>query len=123
MTRTIFITLFLLHRICSAEEITGIPRLIDGDSIRIADVDIRLQGIDAPEAKQLCLVNEDDWACGKAATETLSFLSVEAPFRCTWTERDRYNRALATCFRKDKNINGMMVGVRMALAYRHYGHT
>ena len=114
---------FLLHGICSAQEITGVPHVIDGAGIRIADVDIRLHGIDAPEAKQLCRVKGDDWACGKAATETLSFLSVDAPFRRAGTERDRFNRALATCFRKDKNINGMMVGVRMALAYRHYGHT
>ncbi len=107
---------------CFGEEITGNPHIIDGDSIRIADIEIRLHGIDAPEGKQMCKVNGEDWACGKAATETLSFLSVEAPFRCTWTQRDRYDRALGTCFRKDTNINIMMVGVGMALAYRKYRH-
>jgi len=111
------------HDASPEKEITGNPHIIDGDGIRIADVKIRLHGIDAPEGNQMCRVGGEDWACGKAATETLSFLSVGAPFRCTWTERDRYNRALATCFRKDKNINGMMVGVGMALAYRHYGDT
>ena len=48
---------------------------------------------------------------------------IVAPFRCPGTERDRFNRALATCFRKDKNISGMMVGVRMALVYWHCGLT
>ena len=37
------------------KEITGNPHVIDGDSIRIADVEMRLHGIDAPEATQLCL--------------------------------------------------------------------
>ena len=123
MNRLIFIALFLLHSICSAEEITGNPHIIDGDSIRIADVKIRLHGIDAPEGKQMCKVEGEDWACGKAAAETLSFLSIGTPFRCTWTKRDRYDRALATCYRKGTNINSMMVGVGMALAYRHYGDT
>ena len=32
--------------------LTGIPRIIDGDTIRIGNTRIRLHGIDAPEAKQ-----------------------------------------------------------------------
>ena len=116
----IWIVLLLVSLSAHAEEITGSPHIIDGDSIRIADVEIRLHGIDAPKRQQMCKVKGEDWTCGRTATETLSFLSIGAPFRCTWTERDRYDRALATCFRKDTNINDMMVGVGMALAYRKY---
>ena len=106
-----------------AEEITGPAQIIDGDSIRIADTEIRLHGIDAPEGKQMCRLKGKDWACGKAATETLSFLLIDHPIRCAWIDRDRYERALATCFRKDTNLNDMMVGVGMALAYRQYSDT
>ena len=37
-----------------AEEIVGIPRVIDGDTVHIDNQKIRLEGIDAPEKKQRC---------------------------------------------------------------------
>jgi len=120
MNRLIFIVLLLLHGICSAEEITGIPRLVDGDSIRIADVDIRLHGIDAPEAKQLCLVKGDDWACGETATKALKQIIGTASIRCEWKQRDRYERALGTCYRDGHDIGELMVERGLAVAYTGY---
>lgn len=38
-----------------AAEITGIPRIVDGDTVEIGHVKIRLSGIDAPETDQICL--------------------------------------------------------------------
>jgi endonuclease YncB( thermonuclease family) len=35
-------------------DLTGKPRIIDGDGIEMAGERIRLHGIDAPEANQLC---------------------------------------------------------------------
>jgi endonuclease YncB( thermonuclease family) len=118
-----FWLLFLFAFSVGAEEANGPALVIDGDSIRIDRTEIRLHGIDAPEAKQMCRLKGKDWACGKAATETLSFLLIDHSIRCTWIDRDRYERALATCFRKDTNLNDMMVGVGMALAYRKYSDT
>ena len=37
-----------------AEEIIGIPRIVDGDTVQINEFKIRLEGIDAPEIKQQC---------------------------------------------------------------------
>ena len=37
-----------------AEEIIGIPKIVDGDTIHINEYKIRLEGIDAPEMKQKC---------------------------------------------------------------------
>ena len=37
-----------------AQEIIGIPRIIDGDTLQIDSYKIRLEGIDAPEIKQKC---------------------------------------------------------------------
>ncbi len=38
-----------------AEEVFGIPRIVDGDTVEINGVKIRLEGIDALETDQLCL--------------------------------------------------------------------
>ena len=37
-----------------AEEIIGIPRIVDGDTVHINEYRIRLEGIDAPEMRQQC---------------------------------------------------------------------
>jgi endonuclease YncB( thermonuclease family) len=61
----LFLVLLLFSGVSVAEEITGNPHIIDGDSIRIADVEIRLRRIDAPEGKQTCRYQGNDWACGQ----------------------------------------------------------
>ena len=53
-------------------DVTGKPRVIDGDTIEIAGTRIRLNGIDAPEENQTCLDEVGlRWQCGKASTFTL----------------------------------------------------
>ena len=37
-----------------AQEIIGIPKIVDGDTVHINNYKIRLEGIDAPEIKQKC---------------------------------------------------------------------
>lgn len=94
--------------------------MIDGDSIRIADTELRLQGIDAPEGKQTCRIEGRDWGCGKTATKALRQIVGSANIRCTWTERDRYERALATCYKDGYDIAALMADHGMALACRNY---
>ena len=51
-----------------AEEYVGIANVIDGDTIIISGVKIRLHGIDAPEIKQLCVdPYNNKWKCGISA--------------------------------------------------------
>ena len=50
-----FIIIFLIFSTnILAEEIIGIPKIIDGDTVYIDNYKIRLEGIDAPEMKQKC---------------------------------------------------------------------
>ena len=37
-----------------AEEISGIPKIVDGDTVYIKENKFRLEGIDAPEMRQKC---------------------------------------------------------------------
>ena len=45
----------------SLAEITGRPRIIDGDTIWISQQRIRLFGIDAPEGSQYCKLDGKPW--------------------------------------------------------------
>src|SRR5438876_5994838 len=52
--------------------ISGPPRVVDGDTIRIGEVSIRLEGIDAPETDQICLdAHGQQWTCGVTARDRL----------------------------------------------------
>ena len=59
MSRTFFcaVLLLLLPSIAQAADITGVPKIRDGDQIQIGTSRIRLDGIDAPSVDQLCLNN------------------------------------------------------------------
>ena len=50
----ILIFFFIFSTNIMAEEIEGIPKIIDGDTVYINNYKIRLEGIDAPEMKQQC---------------------------------------------------------------------
>jgi endonuclease YncB( thermonuclease family) len=61
-----------LQGVALAEEIRGIPRIVDGDTVQIGAVKIRLQGVDAPETDQLCLDRDGKrWTCGIEARDRL----------------------------------------------------
>ena len=57
-----------------AKTINGKPRIVDGDTMHIKSNKIRLHGIDAPEKKQTCKINNEDWYCGKQSTKELKNL-------------------------------------------------
>jgi hypothetical protein len=65
---------FSLGPVASADEtwIIGEARVIDGDTLDVGPVRIRLHGIDAPEAGQRCgKETGGSWRCGDRATAVL----------------------------------------------------
>jgi hypothetical protein len=58
--------LLLLSAPAVAADFVGVPRISDGDTVEIAGTKIRLNGIDAPEAKHFCLNDKGkSWGCGQ----------------------------------------------------------
>jgi endonuclease YncB( thermonuclease family) len=112
--------LVLASLVAGGTELRGRARAIDGDSLRVGEEEIRLQGIDAPEARQTCTREGREWACGRAAAEALAELVAGGELRCSFEDRDAYGRALAVCTRDGADINAAMVERGLALAYRHY---
>ena len=90
MIRCIIILAFFLWSSVASVEITGQPRVIDGDTIEIAGQRIRLHGIDAPESRQLCRRDGQRWRCGKDATSALKAFLGSRPVSCEELGRDRY---------------------------------
>ena len=66
-------SILLLPSIAQAADLTGVAKIRDGDQIQIGSSRIRLGGIDAPSADQLCLnTNGERWTCGAAARDELA---------------------------------------------------
>ena len=101
-------------------EITGKPRVIDGDTIAIAGQRIRLHGIDSPESRQTCTTDGKPWPCGKDATAALKRMIGTGQITCVGRDRDRYKRIVAVCHVSGVNLNSHMVRDGWALAYRRY---
>ena len=131
--RIIIIFLLLTSSVLS-EEIFGFPNIIDGDTIRIENYKIRLEGIDAPEIKQQCKKEKfkisliigftfyEDYNCGTVSKENLVKKIGSSKIKCISTSQDRYKRYLATCFRDKINLNKWMVRNGHALAYKRYSN-
>ena len=106
-----------------AAEITGIPRIVDGDTIWIGQVKIRLSGLDAPETDQICLdAKGEKWACGVSARDDLIRHSNGQAWECTTTGIDQKDRLLANCFIDGEDVSKWIVRSGWALSYVRYSH-
>ena len=109
--------------------ISGIAKVVDGDTIKIENKKIRLFGIDAPEKKQKCrkpwltisfLTFNKDYPCGEISTLKLKNKINNKFITCKSTNIDRYKRFIAECFKNKTNINRWMVRNGYAVAYKKY---
>jgi endonuclease YncB( thermonuclease family) len=101
--------------------ITGPAAVVDGDTLRVGDLRIRLHGIDAPEATQSCnAAAGGTWACGTQATYALRQLISKQDISCQPMTLDRYGRTLARCFVGELDIQAEMVRLGLAWAFIKY---
>jgi endonuclease YncB( thermonuclease family) len=101
--------------------LSGIARVLDGDTIEVGQVRVRLEGIDAPEGTQACNRRfVGTWACGTAATYALIGLVQNREVACEDRGRDKYDRTLGICFVDGRDINAEMVRLGLAWAYLKY---
>lgn len=103
-----------------ASEPALLPNVLDGDTIKIAGVNYRLHGIDAPEKSQICQRDGHDWLCGQEAAGYLRRLIRGRAVTCQEKDRDRYGRVVAVCFAGGEDLNRAMVRAGLAWAYTAY---
>ena len=110
--------------------ISGVAKVIDGDTIKIENKKIRLFGIDAPETKQFCkevylsflIFNfKRDYKCGEKSTSALKKKIKNKKIRCLIQDKkDRYRRNIGICYLEKQDINSWLVKNGYAIAYRRY---
>ena len=106
MLRCVLALILLLPMSAAMADITGKPRVVDGDTIHINQTKIRLHGIDAPEMKQTCRTSEGkEQLCGQLAKQALKRLVRGQDVTCKGDKRDRYKRLIAVCYVGPFNIN------------------
>jgi endonuclease YncB( thermonuclease family) len=88
----------------AAETIVGHPRIIDGDTIEIQGMRIRLNGIDAPELEQRCRHSSEkiDHPCGAEAKAALERVIAGIIVTCERRNGDRDREVVATCWRGER---------------------
>jgi endonuclease YncB( thermonuclease family) len=105
----------------AADLISGGARIVDGDTLTVGDVKIRLEGIDAPETDQVCLdQHADEWKCGVEARDHLADHVASRPIDCTPKGADAYGRTLAVCRLAGEDLNAWTVHEGWALAFIRY---
>lgn len=100
----------------SAQDISGSARAMDGDSLDMAGIVVRLHGVDAPELNQTCAREGQSWACGKEASAKLAQLVNGAELQCEQRDVDDYDRIVARCTARQVDLGQAMVEAGLAVA-------
>ena len=112
------ILLLSLPAMAQAADITGVPKIREGDYLHIGNSRIRLGGIDAPSVDQLCLNNAGErWTCGGAARDALIKHVGNKSWTCHTRTTDRRGRTVARCDVDGEDIQKWLVSSGWALAF------
>ena len=113
--------IILLPAAATAADISGVPKIREGDQIVIGSARIRLGGIDAPAVDQLCLnTTSERWTCGVAARDELMRHTDKKSWTCHVERTDRRGRSVARCTVDGEDIQKWLVTSGWALAYTRY---
>ena len=101
-----------------ASDVVDYTTVIDGDTLLIEEVRIRLAGIDAPELGQRCRGPTNiEWPCGFAAKRMLAGKIGGKRVSCRKLHLDEFNHPTATCVASSgDDLSAAMVRAGYALS-------
>lgn len=103
-----------------AQSVRGPATVVDGDSLAIGVMQVRLFGIDAPEFDQKCFDNGVPIACGEMAKAQLQGMIGHGEVSCLSKTTDAYGRMVAVCRVAGVDVGKAMVENGWATAFRKY---
>ena len=117
------LVVLLAPSLAYAADVSGVPKIREADLVQIGNSRIRLSGIDAPSADQLCLNTKGErWTCGVAARDELIKHTEGKSWTCRLGQTDRRGRALARCEVDGQDIQKWLVRSGWALAFNRFSH-
>src|SRR3984893_3953140 len=104
------IAIILAPVMAEAADISGVPKIREGDQVVIGTSRVRLGGIDAPSVDQLCLNTQGErWTCGVAARDELIKHAENKSWTCHVRQTDRRGRQIARCEVDGEDIQKWLV--------------
>ena len=104
-----------------AQHISGVARIIDGDTLDVGGTRVRLQGIDAPEIGQFCeTMDGQQWDAGRRSAQRLRQLVGEQAILCHRIKLGKYGRVIGDCVAGKINLSAQMVLDGAAWAFVKY---
>jgi endonuclease YncB( thermonuclease family) len=117
------LSLIVVPAIAHAADISGVPKIHEGDQVMIGSSKIRLLGVDAPSVDQLCLDTKGErWTCGVAARDELIKHADNKSWTCHVNRVDRRGRSVAHCEVDGEDIQKWLVKSGWALSYVRVSH-
>lgn len=106
-----------------AADVSGIPKVIDGETLEIAGQRLRLYGVDAPDLRQTCEIRGRTYNCGRISRTALMDLVAGVTVRCRIRGKSVGDAAMASCQAGGYDLSAGMVHTGWAMAYPREGTT
>ncbi|NQV98752.1 MAG: hypothetical protein HQ483_03560 [Rhodospirillales bacterium] len=105
-----------------AAEFAGRVTVLHGDTLRLGDTRIHLQGTVSPPSGAVCTdAQARQWPCGDSAAEWMAAAIGDQPVSCHGSAFNPAGQLRAMCYVGTRNLNGAIVGAGWAVAEGRYG--
>ncbi len=115
--RVIVFLVFLCIPFAASADVTGVPRVLSGDTLQIDDQTVKLEGVEAPVPGQQCVTVENrTFSCGNQARTWLAETIGANRIKCLGHKIFRDGMLRAICYLGALNLNGAVVSAGWAVA-------